>query len=147
MTKPTWRYISPGALVTSEIHANLDELKDYIMFSAERLAVLNTVARRVMGQSILLHGGSISNLLDEASIEKIAISVWQKFWSKFLIFGNISVGYTIRDILMYKSCQTNIGHTCTWIRPAYSVQVVGILNRSHIGFINSAFITPGAKEA
>jgi len=31
--------------------------------------------------------------MDETSIEKIAISTWQKFWSKFLIFdGNISAG-------------------------------------------------------
>jgi len=45
-----------------------------------------------MGQSTLLYGGSISNLIDEASVEKIAISAWHKFWDKFLIFGNISAG-------------------------------------------------------
>jgi len=50
------------------------------------------VAKGIMGQSTLLYGGSISNLINEASIEKIAISVWHKFWNKFLIFGNISAG-------------------------------------------------------
>lgn len=94
-TKPSWRYISPGALATSGIYSqnDLDELKDHIMFPAERPAVLNTVARGIMGHSTILHGGSLANLIDEASIEKIAISTWQKFWSKFLIFGNISAGF------------------------------------------------------
>ncbi|XP_071579592.1 uncharacterized protein [Temnothorax nylanderi] len=94
MTKPVWRYVSPGALATSGIYTpkDLEDLKDHIMFPAERPAVLNTVARGVMGQSTSLHGGSIANLIDEASIEKYALSAWQKFWSKFLIFGNISAG-------------------------------------------------------
>lgn len=94
LTRPTWRYINPGALATSGIYSqdDLEELKDHIMFPAERPAVLNTVARGVMGRSATLYGGSISNLLDEASIERIAISAWSKFWSKFLIFGNFSAG-------------------------------------------------------
>lgn len=93
-TKPTWKYISPGALATSGIYSqsDLEDLKDHIMFPAERPAVLNTVARGVMGRSTHLHGGSLSNLIDEASIEKIAVSTWHKFWDKFLIFGNISAG-------------------------------------------------------
>jgi len=62
------------------------------MFHAERPSLLNTVARSIMGRASVLHGGSLSHLIDEASIEKIAISTWQKFWSKFLIFGNISAG-------------------------------------------------------
>jgi len=51
LTKPTWKYISPGALATSGIYSqeDLEELKDHIMFPAERPAVLNTVARRIMG--------------------------------------------------------------------------------------------------
>lgn len=94
MTKPTWKYISPGALATSGIYSesDLEELKDHIMFPAERPAVLNTVARGVMGRPTTLNGGSISNLIDEASIEKIAVSAWMKFWNKFLFFGNISAG-------------------------------------------------------
>jgi len=93
-TKPSWRYISPGALATSGIYSQVDleELKDHIMFPAERPSLLNTVARSIMGRASVLHGGSLSHLLDEASIEKIAMSTWQKFWGKFLIFGNISAG-------------------------------------------------------
>jgi hypothetical protein len=64
------------------------------MFPAERPAMLNTLARGMMGQPTAMHnGGSFSNFLDEASIEKIAISAWEKFWNKFLNFGNISAGF------------------------------------------------------
>jgi len=45
-----------------------------------------------MGQPGFINRSSFSNLLDEASIEKIAISAWEKFRNKFLIFGNISAG-------------------------------------------------------
>ncbi|EZA60625.1 hypothetical protein X777_14435 [Ooceraea biroi] len=92
LTKPTWKYINPGSLATSGIYTeqDLETLRDHIMFPAERPAVLNTVARGVMGRPTTLHGGSIANLLDETSIEKIAISTWEKFWNKFLIFGNLS---------------------------------------------------------
>ncbi|EZA48478.1 hypothetical protein X777_13776, partial [Ooceraea biroi] len=94
LTKPTWKYISPGSLATSGIYTDqdLETLRDHIMFPAERPVVLNTVARGVMGRSTIIHGGSIANLLDETSIEKIAISTWEKFWNKFLIFGNLSAG-------------------------------------------------------
>ncbi|XP_071577417.1 uncharacterized protein [Temnothorax nylanderi] len=94
MTKTTWKYTSPGALATSGIYTqkDLEDLKDHIMFPAERPAVLNTVARGVMGESTVLSEGSFANLIDEVSIEKIALSAWENFWSKFLIFGNISAG-------------------------------------------------------
>lgn len=94
MTRPTWKYISPGSLATSGIYTedDLENLRDHIMFPAERPAVLNTVARGMMGQPGTVNGGSFSNLLDEASIEKIAISAWEKFWNRFLIFGNVSAG-------------------------------------------------------
>ncbi|KAL6421669.1 hypothetical protein ACFW04_014484 [Cataglyphis niger] len=50
LTKPTWKYVSPGSLATSGIYTetDLEELRDHIMFPAERPAVLNTVARGVM---------------------------------------------------------------------------------------------------
>lgn len=96
MTRPSWKYISPGSLATSGIYSekDLNELRDHVMFPAERPAMLNTLARGMMGQPTTMHGGgSFSNFLDEASVERIAISAWQKFWSRFLIFGNISAGF------------------------------------------------------
>lgn len=94
LTKPTWKYISPGSLATSGIYTenDLENLREHIMFPAERPAVLNTLARGVMGHATTLQDGSLSNLIDTASVEKIAISAWQKFWNKFLIFGNFSAG-------------------------------------------------------
>jgi len=71
------------------------------MFPAERPVVLNTVVRGVLGQLTLIHGGSISNLIDQASVEKIAVSTWTKFWEKFLIFGNISAGLLGIYLLIY----------------------------------------------
>ena len=94
LTKPTWKYLSPGSLATSGIYTenDLEELRDHIMFPAERPAVLNSVPRGVMGRPAPIQGGSLSNLLDRNVVEKIAISTWQKFWNKFLIFGNVSAG-------------------------------------------------------
>ncbi|XP_070529907.1 uncharacterized protein [Cardiocondyla obscurior] len=94
MTKPTWHYTNPGSLAASGIYSekDLEHLRDHIMFPAERPALLNTVARGVMGEPTTVHGGLISNLMDEASIEKVATSAWNRMWSKFLIFGNISAG-------------------------------------------------------
>ncbi|XP_067209354.1 uncharacterized protein [Linepithema humile] len=96
MTTPSWKYISPGSLATSGIYTegDLSDLRDHIMFPAERPAMLNTLARGMMGHSTIMHdGGSFANFLDEASVEKIAMSAWQKFWDRFLIFGNISAGF------------------------------------------------------
>ena len=44
------------------------------MFPAERISVFNAVAQGMMGQPSFVNGVSFANLLDEASIEKIAIS-------------------------------------------------------------------------
>lgn len=95
-TTPNWKYTSPGSLATSGIYTenDLNNLRDHIMFPAERPAMLNTLARGMMGQPTAMHGGgSFTNFLDEASVEKIAVSTWNKFWNKFLIFGNISAGF------------------------------------------------------
>lgn len=96
MTAPNWKYISPGSLATSGIYSeqDLEELRDHIMFPAERPAMLNTLARGMMGQpTAMLGGGSFANFLDEVAVEKIALSAWTKFWNKFLIFGNVSAGF------------------------------------------------------
>jgi len=40
------------------------------MFPAERPSLLNTVARSIMGRASVLHGGSLSHLMDEVYIRK-----------------------------------------------------------------------------
>lgn len=73
MTTLTWRYLTPQHLAMSGIYiaADLDRLRDHIMFSAEKPALLNTLARGASGHPI--HPGSLSmdNLLDEDSLNKI----------------------------------------------------------------------------
>lgn len=56
LTKPVWKYINPGSLATSGIYTETDlkDLRDHIMFPAERPAVLNSLARGVMGRTTSL---------------------------------------------------------------------------------------------
>jgi len=146
LTKPTWKYISPGALATSEIYSqeDLEELKDHIMFPAERPIILNIVARGIIGQSTLLYGGSISNLIDEASVEKIAISTWHKFWDKFLIFGNISVG--MLGIHLHNRFQISNRHARARVRFVHCVWMVIIPARGHMELGYTTSITLGKRE-
>lgn len=94
MTRPEWKYTSPGSLATSGIYsqADLDDLRDYVMFPAERPAVLNAVARGMMGHAAAIHGGSFANLFSEETLEKLATSAWERIWGRFQVFGNISAG-------------------------------------------------------
>jgi len=98
-TKPSWKYI-PGALEyihpfhrTSGIYSqtDLEELKDHIIIPVEQLAILNTMTKGILGRSIVINEGSFSNPMNEASIERIAISAWEKFWNKFFCLA-ISAG-------------------------------------------------------
>lgn len=94
LTQPTWHYVSPHSLAASGIYTQreLDELRDHLMFPAERPAILNSLARGITGQSTVPQGGSISNLLDEQTLHRIAESAWAKTWGYLMGFGNISAG-------------------------------------------------------
>lgn len=73
LTKLSWKYLAPKSLVTSGIYSqqDLDELRDHIMFPAEKSAVLHTIARDFTGQAIQSNTVSLQNLLDENSLNKI----------------------------------------------------------------------------
>ncbi|XP_070516639.1 uncharacterized protein [Cardiocondyla obscurior] len=47
MTSLTWKYLTPGSLATSGIYsqADIDKLRNHIMFPAEKPALLNSMAR------------------------------------------------------------------------------------------------------
>lgn len=94
MTKPTWQYSDPGFLAASGIYTegDLENLRDHIMFAAEKNGILNTVARGVTGESVSPQGISLSHLLDEKSLQRITESAWKKIWGRFLTFGNASAG-------------------------------------------------------
>lgn len=85
---------NPGSLAASGIYSNkdLENLRDYIMFPAERSGILNTVARGAAGEPTIAQGISLSHLLDEHSIQKITENTWNRIWGKFSAFGNASAG-------------------------------------------------------
>jgi len=62
------------------------------MFPAEKPALLNTMARRISGHTI--HDGTVSmyNLLDKASLQKIAESTASRLWKGFVTFGSAIAG-------------------------------------------------------
>jgi len=62
------------------------------MFPAEKPALLNTMARGISGRAI--HDGTVSmyNLLDEASLQKIAESTASRLWKGFVTFGSATAG-------------------------------------------------------
>jgi len=76
MTTLSWEYLTPEPLAVSGIYSekDIEKLRDHIMFPAEKPALLNTMARGISGHTI--HDGTVSmyNLLDEASLQKIAES-------------------------------------------------------------------------
>ncbi|XP_070516614.1 uncharacterized protein [Cardiocondyla obscurior] len=94
MTKPTWHYNDPGFLAASGIYTtkDLENLRDHIMFPAEKSSILNTVARGVRGEQVLTQGISLSNLMDEKTLKKITENAWKKIWGTFLSVGNASAG-------------------------------------------------------
>ena len=94
LTKPTWSYVSPGHLATSGIYTenDLDRLRNHIMFPVEKPAILNVIARGAMGQTVPAGSISISSLLDEASLDRIAQNTSRRIWSGFMDFGSASAG-------------------------------------------------------
>jgi len=62
------------------------------MFPVERHATLDTIARGAMGHTIPAESISLSNLLDEESLDRIAESAGQKLWQGFITFGSASAG-------------------------------------------------------
>lgn len=100
LIKSTWKYVSPASLATSGIYSDedIDRLRDHIMFPMEKPSMPNTIARGAMGQEIPAGSFSITNLLDEESLNKIAESAGARIWKSSVTFGSASAG--ILAILM-----------------------------------------------
>jgi len=94
LTKLSWKYLAPKSLAISGIYSqqDLDELRDHIMFPAEKSAVLHTIARGFTGQSIPADTVSLKNLLDENSLDKIYNNTLSKIWNGFTTFGAATAG-------------------------------------------------------
>lgn len=94
LTKPGWKYVSPDSLATSGIYTqeDLTRLRNHIMFPVERPSMLNTIAHGAMGGNVPPGTISLSNLLDEQSLERIAEGTGRKLWTGFISFGSASAG-------------------------------------------------------
>ncbi|XP_050452326.1 uncharacterized protein LOC126851966 isoform X2 [Cataglyphis hispanica] len=94
MTKLSWSYLAPKALATSGIYTqkDLDNLRDHIMFPAEKIAVLHTIARGFTGQTFQSDTVSLQDLLDENSLNKIYSNTLTKIWDGFTTFGAATAG-------------------------------------------------------
>lgn len=94
LTKPGWKYVSPDALATSGIYSeeDLTRLRNHIMFPVEKPATLNYIAHGAMGGNVPAGVISLSNLLDEKSLERIAESASRRLWNGFVSFGSASAG-------------------------------------------------------
>ncbi|KYN50093.1 hypothetical protein ALC62_00121 [Cyphomyrmex costatus] len=94
MSHPVWQYTSSSSLATSGIYSteDLDRLRAHIMFPVERPSIVNTLARGAMGNEIPAGSISLSNLLDEESLNRIADSAGKRVWKGFVTFGSASAG-------------------------------------------------------
>lgn len=94
LKKPTWKYMDAKSLATSGIYSqeDLENLRDHIMFPVERPALLHTIARGATGRFVPQNTISLSGLLNEADIEKLAENTIRKFWEGFVTFGSASAG-------------------------------------------------------
>jgi hypothetical protein len=62
------------------------------MFPVEKPSTLNNLAKGAMGHVIPVGSLSITGLLDEQALNKIAESTRTKLWSGFMNFGTASAG-------------------------------------------------------
>lgn len=94
LTKLTWSYETMDNLATSGIYSQSDltKLQDHLMFTEERVAVLDSLARSSLGEKMNDPDISFANMLDEQSLEKIALRTRDKLWGWFTGFGTASAG-------------------------------------------------------
>jgi len=95
MTTLSWEYLTPGLLAISGIYSekDIEKLRDHIMFPAEKPALLNTGKRNIRTYHSHQNGTvSMYNLLDEASLQKIAESTASRIWKGFVTFGSATAG-------------------------------------------------------
>lgn len=94
MTKMAWTYLTPGPLASSGIYSqkDIDKLREHIMFSAEKPAVLNSLARGVTGYTAGPNTASMYDMLNEEALEKIAEGTAHKIWNGFIVFGSATAG-------------------------------------------------------
>ena len=70
------------------------------MFPVEKSSLLNDVAREMHGQATTKHDGTLTKLLSEDTMGKIAESTGARLWEKFTTFGTTSAGIFAIFVIM-----------------------------------------------
>jgi len=130
MTTLSWEYLTSEPLVISGINSEkaIEKLRDHIMFPAKKPALLNTMARGILGHTI--HDGTISmcNLLDEALLQKIAEHTVFRIWKGFVTFGSAGVFSIFIVIRVIKLVIDTAIHGCALhIAYGYSLHLLGAI--------------------
>ena len=83
-------FLATGGIYTQ---ADLDKLRDYIMFSTEKPNLLNSLSREILRHLNLNDEVYLMNLLDKETLHKITESARGRFWTLFTNFGTTSAGF------------------------------------------------------
>ncbi|XP_043487840.1 uncharacterized protein LOC122514827 [Polistes fuscatus] len=91
-TEVLWKYTDAGSLATSGIYtqADLDNLRDHVMFPIEQPSILNNIARGATGQKVQTETLNFMNFVSKNEFNKFAESVTSKVWNGLLKFGSVS---------------------------------------------------------
>lgn len=94
LTTLSWSYTTLNSLATSGIYSDgeLQELREHIMFPAEKGAILHSIARGFTGQAVDNDAITISGFLSEKTLHKIYSDTITKIWNGFMIFGSATAG-------------------------------------------------------
>lgn len=89
-TNIAWTYKTMESLATSGVYTQneLDKLQQNLMFPLERSAVLNTVAREIIGEQDTSE--NLGLIFTEATLKHIAENTWMMIWQKLTACGSIS---------------------------------------------------------
>lgn len=92
--KITWTYKSAGKLATSGIYSekDLDDLQDHLLFPMEKPAMLDSLARGMLGQ-IPSIDGRIVNLLTNNVITDYLKNLWETMKEDYWNFSIESAGF------------------------------------------------------
>lgn len=111
--KPSWDYKSIGNLATSGIYSQqeIDQLKNEVMFPADRPAILNILARKMNGMNTNMNSISLGSIMDPAYVERVVHHTWDKFWKNYTKYGTYSAGI-IMTLLIYKFVKIFLSTVC-----------------------------------
>lgn len=115
--KNTWEYTYPQHLAESGIYsqAELDQLKQHLMFPLERPAIENAMSKKIMGVKLSDNNIDLSVFVDKHYIQSTVSDFLSKSWSVFTNFGMITSGflgiYMIIHIVRYVLTTSINGYT------------------------------------